>query len=257
MPPIIYEDNDILILNKPSGLMVHGDGRSIEKTLADMILEEYPEMRDVGEPTVYVDQKTKEEITLPRPGIVHRLDRETSGVILVAKTQEAFLHLKAQFQDRTIKKIYHTFVWGQPRRTQATITAPIGRSKNDFRRWHSGRGVRGELRDAETEYYVQDRFDIHTETPFDDKEGITKFSFLEIWPHTGRTHQIRVHLKYINHPIVSDTLYAPDRPKVLGFDRTALHASRITLMMLSGEKKTFEAPFPEDFKKALAEIKKI
>lgn len=230
-PTIIYEDKDILVINKPVGLVIHADGRSTEKTLVDWILKKYPEMKEVGEPLFLV---TGEIIW--RPGIVHRLDRDTSGVMVIAKNRESFLHLKSQFQERETEKTYRAFVYGVIKEDDGTIDRPITRSRKDFRLWSAQRGGRGEAREAITNFKVIGRGDDVT--------------YIEAMPKTGRTHQIRVHFKAINHPIVADSLYAPKREPVLGFERLALHAFRLSVTLPSGKKQTFEAPLPADFKKA-------
>jgi 23S rRNA pseudouridine1911/1915/1917 synthase len=235
---ILYEDKDILAINKPAGLVVHADGRTIEPTVADWVLENYPKTKDVGEPITLTDGRI-----LIRPGIVHRLDRDTSGVLLIAKTQKGFDFLKAQFQNREAKKAYHMFVYGRVKNDSGTIDRPIGRSKNDFRMWTAQRGSRGEMRDAVTEYDVLGR-----------GEGV---SFLEARPLTGRTHQIRVHFKAINYAVVSDPLYAPKMPSMLGFTRTALHARSIRFTLLNGKVMKIEAPYPEDFEKAIKTFKTL
>lgn len=245
----LYEDSDILVINKPAGLMVHGDGRTKEKTLADFLIEEYPEMKEIGEPWVSAPvvpatdslQTTNYKLpaTIYRPGIVHRLDRETSGVLVIAKNQEAFLSLKDQFKNRTTEKHYRAFVWGFLAESEGIIDKPIGRSPSDFRRFLSGHGARGELRDAVTEYKVLKQFV--------DASG-EKFSFLDISPKTGRTHQIRVHMKYLQRPIACDKLYAPKNPCALGFDRVALHAYSLSINLpKTKERMTFVAPLPVDF----------
>ncbi|MDD2935411.1 MAG: RluA family pseudouridine synthase [Candidatus Pacebacteria bacterium] len=232
---IIYEDENILAINKPSGLVVHSDGKTKEATLADWVLKNYPETEDVGEPLVL---STGEIIK--RPGIVHRLDRETSGILLIAKNQKTFLFLKEQFQKRTIKKSYRAFVYGEMKNDDGIIDRPIGRSNKDFRMWSAQRGARGQMRTAVTEYNVLER-----------SNG---FSFVEVNPKTGRTHQIRVHFKAINHPIVSDSLYAPKREKGLGFDRLALHSYSIEFSLPNGKEMKLEAELPEDFLRALKNL---
>lgn len=232
---IIYEDKNILALNKPAGLIVHSDGRTEEKTLADWLIEKYPEIKNVGEPW------QKETVTIPRPGIVHRLDRETSGAIIVAKNQETFLFLKKQFQERKIVKKYRAFVYGKLKETEGVIERPIGKSTQDFRLWSAQRGARGEMREAVTEYKV-----------IDSNEN---FSLVEAMPKTGRTHQIRVHFKAISHPVVCDRLYAPGRECALGFERLALHSFQIGFEKEIGNFIEIEAPYPADFKKALEEFK--
>ena len=237
--PILYEDNEVLAVNKPAGLVVHADGRTKEPTLADWLLEKYPSIRGVGE-TIPL---TKGGV-IEKWGIVHRIDRDTSGVLLVAKTQESFLNLKAQFQARLIKKSYRTFAYGFFKDKSGTINKLIGRSTSDFRRWSAEYGARGELREAVTDYRVLGE---------GETEG-TKLSYLEVNPHTGRTHQIRVHLKAVGHPILCDKLYAPKSLCMLGFDRTALHAFSVVFKGLDGAEHRVEAPLPQDFATAIAEL---
>ncbi|MCI0680149.1 RluA family pseudouridine synthase [bacterium] len=228
---VIYEDEFILALNKPAGLMVHGDGRSNEETLSDWILEHYPALEAIGEPLEIPGKR------IVRPGIVHRLDRGTSGVIVVAKTDDTFFFLKEAFKKREVSKIYHAIVWGRIKEGGIAHRA-IGRSARDFRRFAVDEEARGVLRDARTRY----------EPIFSNKE----FTHLEVRPETGRTHQIRVHMKSINHPIVCDKLYAPKRPCALGFARHALHAYAITIKNQNGAILRIEAPPPADFEHAVA-----
>jgi 23S rRNA pseudouridine1911/1915/1917 synthase len=237
-PSIIFENTDFLIVNKPVGLAVHADGRPAqqgrtkEHTLADWLLEKYPEIKDVGEPWT-----SPEGEVIYRPGIVHRLDKDTSGLMVVAKNQEMFDVLKKQFQNREVKKVYHAFVYGEMKQIKGIVDRPIGRSTKDFRKKSAQRGAKGELRDAITHFKVLNR-----------KDGL---SFIEAEPKTGRTHQIRVHMKAINHPIVCDKLYAPNHECKLGFGRTALHARSLSFNDKDGQPVSFEAPYPEDFEKAL------
>lgn len=242
MPEIIYENSDFLVINKPSGLVVHSDGKTTEKTLVDWIEENYPEIRGVGEPLVI--ENKNQEIVIDRPGIVHRLDRETSGLLIIAKNQETFEYFKSAFKNRTIHKTYHTFVFGHVKLDEGTIDAPIARSKSDFRKWSAQRGARGQERPAVTNYNVIKRFD----------ENQEKFTFLEVMPETGRTHQIRVHMKYMNNPIVGDQLYGGKNWKGLHFNRVALHSRKLTFTAPNGEEMTFEAPYPDDFLEVLAKL---
>jgi len=141
--PTLYEDEHVLVLNKPSGLPVHGDGRTTGgETLADKIFKEYPELKEVGEPARAADKDGKEKI-IYRPGIVHRLDKDTSGVIVVAKDQETFLFLKKQFQGREIEKIYRAIVYGKVKEDRGIIDRPLGRSPADFRQWSAHATARG------------------------------------------------------------------------------------------------------------------
>lgn len=239
-PKIIYEDDLVLVIDKPAGLIVHADGKREQETLVDWLLENRPELKDIGEQMVV--KKDGEDFIIPRPGIMHRLDKETSGVMVIAKTDTMFKFLKRQFFEHTIKKTYRAFVYGHLTNDIGMIDAPIGRSSTDIRMWNAGRGARGERREAKTRYRVLSRF-------VDPQSG-ERVSEIEAYPQTGRTHQIRVHFKFINHPIVSDFLYSQNKPKLLGFDRVALHAYSLEVAFPGGERKTFTVEPPEDFKKA-------
>lgn len=232
----LYEDNSYLIVNKPAGLIVHSDGKNKEISLSDWFVKEYPQAKDVGE-----DIKLSNGQTIKKPGVVHRLDKETSGVIVLAKTQDAYLFLKEQFKNRKVKKTYRTFVYGEVKNNFGTIDRPIGRSSKDFRLRSAQRGARGKMREAVTEYKVLNRGKDATE--------------LELYPKTGRTHQIRVHLKAINHPIICDKLYAPKRGCILGFNKLALLAKSIEFEGLDGKKIKVKVSCPSDFKKARNVIK--
>lgn len=237
---VLYEDTHIVAIDKPAGIMVHSDGRAEGPFLTDWIIATYPKAIKVGEPARSSNGKD-----IARPGIVHRLDRETSGVMLVAKTSVGHAHLKKQFQEHTIVKKYLAFCWGELKEEFGTIDRPIGRSSSDFRKWSAERGVRGELKHAET-YWTR----IWTGTSPDGQ----LFAFLEAEPKTGRTHQIRVHFKAINHPIVGDVLYAPKMLLALGFERTALHSFLVDFENTKGDRVTVESPMPKDFGKACKEL---
>lgn len=228
-PNILYEDKDIIAINKPAGLVVHPDGRTKELSVSEWFGVKYPESINVGEKLGGI----------PRPGIVHRIDRETSGVLLLAKTKEGYKCLKRQFKDREIEKIYHLFAYGKLRDDHGTLKLAIGRSAKDFRKRTIEKFARGEIREAITHYQVLKY----------DKESDT--SFVEARPRTGRTHQIRVHFKALHHPVVADRLYASKKSAVLGFERLALHAYSNTFRTVAGDKITVEAPYPEDFKHAV------
>ncbi|MFH1608800.1 MAG: RluA family pseudouridine synthase [Patescibacteria group bacterium] len=291
---ILYENKDILVIDKPSGISVHADGRSKparnassiagaggEETISDWFIKKYPKAKNVGE-SIFVDNKASSVGGLPsgvalrasqpgeikKPGIVHRLDRETSGVLLLAKNQKAFEFLKSQFKNREIKKTYNALVSGFVKNDRAVINKPIGRSPVDFRRRLAGRGARGELREAITEYKVLKRFICPSLHP-SQREGKkllspslrgglggAKFTFLEIKPKTGRTHQIRVHMKYSNYPVICDSLYNPKGfcPKELG--RLALHARYIEFKDLKGKIIKTESELPKDIEKIILKLQK-
>lgn len=233
--PILYQDENYVALSKPAGLQVHPDKYENGKTLVDWVGEHFPDLKSIGG---VFDCGEK---TVPRFGIVHRLDKETSGIVWVAKNQPAFDYLQGQIRSRKALKVYHAFVNGPMKDERGIINKPIGRSSGEKARWSAGRGSRGTLREAITQYRV-----------LGFKDGIT---FVEVSPKTGRTHQIRVHFKAIQHPVVGDALYAPSFPQALGFTRTALHAFRFGFKDMAGKDIVVEAPYPEDFKKAVEYIK--
>lgn len=261
---ILYEDANMLAIDKPAGISVHSDGKTKGKTISDWILKNYPKMENVGEPSMYQGKEIK------RPGIVHRLDKDTSGVLVLVKNQKAYEFLKNQFKEREVKKVYHTIVSGFMREDRGVINKPIGRSPNDFRKRLAGRGARGELREAITEYRVLKRFEAPAYDTSPEPAQISprftrqnptgsdatkkfvqvpsaKFTYLEVRPKTGRTHQIRVHMKFLNHPVVCDELYNYGKPAPSGFTRLALHSKSIELKNLKGEILKIEAPLPKEF----------
>ena len=234
--PIIYEDEHVLVLNKPAGISVHGNGKTKEYTVADWIIKKYPRLVSVGEL-----QGGNENI--PRPGIVHRLDKETSGVLIVAKDQPAYLFLKKQFAGRTTAKTYRAFAHGMFKEKRGIINKPIGRSAGAFAGRAAGERARGLLREAITIYKV-----IKTGRDAKAKSDVGVMSYLELFPKTGRTHQIRVHLTAVQHPVICDSLYAPRRASALGFKRLALHAYSLEITTpYKGGRKVFTAPLPKDF----------
>lgn len=237
---ILYEDEDILAADKPAGLIVHPDGRTEEPSVSEWFVSKYPGSKEVGEALVLNDGRVIE-----RPGVVHRIDRDTSGVLLLAKTKRGHQVLKEQFQEREVEKIYHAFVRGLLKDDRGSINLPIARSASNFKKWSATRGRRGEEREALTYYQVLKRLP---------EIGTT---FVEAKPKTGRTHQIRVHFKAIHHPIVGDKLYGSSKfsktspESRLGFERLALHARSIGFKNTAGESVVVEAPYPEDFKRAM------
>ena len=242
---ILYEDENILVINKPAGLVVHPDGRTQEPSVSEWFARAYPDSKDVGESI----EKTSGEI-IERAGIVHRIDRDTSGILLLAKTKVGHACLKEQFQNREIEKIYHLFVYGALKDDQGTINLPIGRSASNFKKWSAERGARGEKREALTYFKVLKR--VSDPPSHKASEGQSKSAtFVEAKPKTGRTHQIRVHFKALHHPVVCDKLYAARKPELLGFNRLALHARAISFKNVSGKTVTIEAPYPKDFKRAM------
>jgi 23S rRNA pseudouridine1911/1915/1917 synthase len=242
-PTILYEDTDVLVINKPEGWMVHGDGKT-ENTpiVVEWFLRRQPEVAGVGEPGFSVKGEQ-----LDRSGIVHRLDRETSGVLILAKTQDAYQFLKQQFKDRHVYKEYRAFVYGRIHDRWGTINRPIGRSSKDHRLRSAMKGAKGMMREAVTDL---ERIGIG------EYEG-ESFSYLKLVPKTGRTHQLRVHLRAIDRPIVNDVLYAPHvigTSNNLRLSRMALHAHVLELTLPNGQNERFIAPVPQEFEEAAERI---
>lgn len=230
--PILYEDKNLLAVNKPSGLVVHTDGRTKEETLTDWVMKKYPETENVGEPL-----KISTGAEVKRWGIVHRIDRETSGVVLIAKNQKTYDFLKQQFLDKEIEKAYHAVVYGDVRYDEGIINLPMGRNKSDFRKRATGKAIRGEEREAITHYKTLAR-----------KQ---KISLVEANPRTGRTHQLRVHFADLGHAIVGDRMYSVPRKSPIDIGRLALHAYSIEFTLPDEKWIKIVAPYPADFQKAV------
>ncbi|MCX8071294.1 MAG: RluA family pseudouridine synthase [Candidatus Binatia bacterium] len=215
---VVYEDQWILVIDKPAGLVVHPTPTHHESTLVHGLL--------------YRWQGRPEGLDPLRPGIVHRLDKDTSGLIVVAKDPETLTSLGRQFQQRQVEKEYLAAVWGIPHRAQGTVDAPIARDPVHRKRM---KAVRQGGRTARSAYRV-----LASRSPV---------SLLAVFPETGRTHQIRVHLAHIGHPIVGDTLYGRARklPPGIVLERHALHATRLRFAHpVTGEPLSFHSPLPPD-----------
>lgn len=227
---LIYQDDAVIAVNKPAGIPMHPDRFHKGDTLADFLIQHFPEVKNVGD-----------ESALPyqgyRAGIVHRLDKDTSGVMVIARTQDAFDFLKRQFQERKIEKEYIVLVVGKVKSNEGVIELPIGRSKNDPTKRIAKGVMRGKIREARTEYKVKEYF----------ISGGKEYTLLFAFPKTGRTHQIRAHFKAIDHPVVCDKLYAGKRYVCpFGLSRQFLHAFALELGLPSGSRMRFEAELPED-----------
>lgn len=227
-PEVIYENENFLAINKPAGLMVHGvriaEGkqrdRAAEPTLVDWLMKKYPQVKTVGDdPAV-------------RPGIVHRLDKDTSGIMLIPKTQEYFAYLKSLFQKHEIKKTYLAVVRGVPKNKEGMIDAPIGITNGSLKRSIRSKKM---AKEAVTEYKVLRAWE--------------SGALLQVNPKTGRTHQIRVHLASIGHPIVGDKLYGGRTSRErTATSRLMLHAASIEFRDRDGSRVhlSTEAPFAKD-----------
>jgi len=224
---IIFQNQDFIIVGKPAGLAVHSGAGTEEKTLVDFLLEKFPEIKDVGD----------DKIT--RPGIVHRLDKETSGVMVVARNQETFSYLKNLFKNREVEKKYLALVHGKLKIKSGKIEGEMGRSKRDFRKQTLVRGK------------VSVRKERYSLTLYKVMKENKDYSLLEVFPKTGRTHQIRVHLHSIGHPVAGDEKYTFKRYKKKKYPRMFLHASEISFVGPDGKEISFSSSLPYEFLNSL------
>lgn len=241
---IVYEDNDIVVINKPAGLLTHPINRTdTSESVVSWVLEKYPEIKNVTDK----HGETLGQWVDLRPGIVHRLDRETSGLMIIAKTQTAFDYLKNQFQERKIKKTYLALVSDKLKEKSGRIELPLGKiGTKQSTQIHGKRDLKEKA--AITEYKVVATY----------KLPATSYQLLEVSPLTGRTHQIRAHLKSIGHPIVCDPIYggkSPVCPSELG--RLFLHAQKLSFTTPSGQALTLETDLPQELAGFLENLPKI
>lgn len=221
---IIYEDADLLVIDKPAGMVVHPGAGNKKGTLVNALLGAKLKLSSAGGDL--------------RPGIVHRLDKDTSGLLLVAKNNRAHAALQAQFQERSLTKIYYALVRGSVEFEEGHIEEPIGHHPRIRQKMAVVRGEKGRV--AETHYKVKQRFRYST--------------FLELKILTGRTHQIRVHLAHLGYPVLGDALYGTSSSE---YTRQALHAAKIEFRHpRSGKLVKFESPIPKDFKEMLEKEEK-
>lgn len=230
---IIYESADYIVLSKPAGLLMHkirikNNELKEEETLTDWIVSKYPEIKSVGD-----DPET-------RPGIVHRIDRETSGVVVIARNAKYFEYLKKKFTEQNITKNYLALVYGELKEDDGVISKPIGIKNGTVKRTVYGGKM---VKEAVTYFKVIKRYKDYT--------------LIIASPKTGRTHQIRVHLSSIAHPIVGDKLYGGKKEKksLLKISRHFLHAKEITFESKPGELVTFVAEMPKDMENIISELK--
>lgn len=217
---IIYQDENFVVVNKPAGLKVHPNDFDEINTLVNILISKFPEMENVGEEKL-------------RPGIVHRLDKDTSGLMVVARNQKTFEELKKKFQDREVEKKYLAIVCGHLENKEGKIEAPIARAMNYKKQKIAQGRVRGKIRPAVTLYKVL--------------ENLENFDLVEAQPKTGRMHQIRVHLASVGHPVAGDEKYARKEFKNLpGAKRQMLHAKELKFN-LNGKDYNFSAQPPSDF----------
>ena len=215
---IIFEDDDLIVLNKPAGLVVHPGHGHASGTLVNALLSRYPDLAALAQSGTDAEQ---------RPGIVHRLDRDTSGLIVVARTPQALRHLQRQFKTRTVDKIYLALVFGRPEAPEGIIDVPLGRDPHQRQKF----APRSDGKPARTRYRLIETFE--------------NYSLLEIGLETGRTHQIRVHLAWLKCPVVGDMIYGRKK-NPLGLQRHFLHAWRLRFQHPRTEEfLEFEAPLDE------------
>jgi len=249
---IVKETSDYLVINKPAGLLVHPLRSFKEKTLATALINFFPKIKDVG------DSVKAGQINL-RPGIVHRLDKDVSGLILVAKTQRAFDYFKEQFAKHLVQKEYLALVYGRPAKESGIITLPL--AKNGAKTTLAKKIDLGKIKESWTEYKVIKYFMStlnHTEkkrTKIDNQHQLANvFTLLKVKTQTGRTHQIRIHLKSIGHPIVGDKKYKIKRQKIIDLGRVFLHAYKLGFYDLAGEWQEYWADLPLKLKSFLKKI---
>jgi 23S rRNA pseudouridine1911/1915/1917 synthase len=237
---ILYEDAHCIVINKAAGIMVHPATGKATGTLVNALLHHCPDLDGIGGER--------------RPGIVHRLDKETSGVMIVAKTQAAFQGLARQFKERRIQKEYVALVWGKLPSSAGVIDRPIGRHRSDRKRM-SSRYSQAKSREAVTEWQVEKSFKITAST-----SASLWVTLLRLKPRTGRTHQLRVHSADFGFPIVGDKIYARGRRNqeqkndsvFSAFPRQALHAEKLTFVHPGdGKLMAFHAPLPHDMQDLL------
>lgn len=250
-PVIIFENSDYLIINKPAGLIVHGATGITEPVLTDWLRKKYPEIESVGDDPI-------------RPGIVHRLDKEASGLMLIAKNQKSFNHFKKQFKSRRVIKKYLALAHGKISKDDDVITFPIRRSKDGYRM--AALPVSSETISDKNKPNNRDRGTLKAQE--ESKEAITEFSvlhryinytLLDVKIKTGRTHQIRVHFYAYGHPLVGDPLYWTKKSKVknekIKLGRIFLVAKELGFKDLAGEKQSFTLDLPSDLKNFLEKTK--
>ena len=237
---IIYQDENMIVINKPAGISVHGGETIRGDTLVDFLLKKFPEIKDVGDLPYETKSGSLKQDTTYRPGIVHRLDKDTSGVMVVARNQKSFEILKKIFKERLIEKKYIALLCGKLKNKSGIIEEAIGRLvKNPFKRGVADKktAIRG-ARSALTEYKV--------------KKEYNEYSLVEFTPKTGRMHQIRVHAKALGHPIACDKIYGGKKgccPE--GLNRMFLHAKSLSFSLDDGKRFMFEADLSEDLENVL------
>jgi len=233
---ILYNNHGLIIIDKPAGMTVHPGAGFKGETLASALLYQFKDIKLVGEEH--------------RPGIVHRLDKDTSGVILVAATQEMYEHLKDAFAERKVKKEYIALVFGKMEKSHGIIETPIGKSKTDFRKQTTKNPVEG--KPAVTEYKVLEY--LMGQKGLKGEKGVDNYTLILVKLHTGRTHQIRVHLSSIGHPLMGDELYGGKRIHLEGLKRQFLHAKKIEVQLPDKTWIEAESELSQDLRNVLVSL---
>ena len=232
---IVFEDKDLLVVDKPAGIVGFPENNPDRKTLIDLLIKEFPYLKNAGE--------------APRYGMVHRLDKDTSGLLLIAKNNETLFFLQKQFKERKVVKKYVALVSGEIKNEKGEIDTLIGRGQKDRKKqkvYFSLEPDSKGKRKAFTEYIVLEKYS-------DKKEN--KYSLVEATPKTGRKHQLRVHFQYLNHPIVGDKIYSFKNHVVpQGLKRQFLHATYLKVKMLDGKEKEFKSRLPKDLNEVLGNL---
>ncbi len=236
---VVYEDDDIIVANKPSGLIVHPAIPGESNTLVNALIAQFPEIVGIGDDS-------------QRPGIVHRLDREASGLLVIARTKAAFKNLKAQFQAHVVKKEYAVLIDGYPPADSGTIKLPIGRSASGGKM--AARPIKLNKRSGELEMTPGDRTAI---THYRIEEKLPKVTFLTVRTETGRTHQIRAHFHALGVPVVGDPLYGANRVGRMNSPRLFLHAKSLSFQHpVTDIELSFSAPLPKELDEVLKKARK-
>ena len=233
---LIEENSEYIVINKPAGLLTHGAPHIKEESLVEQILEDFPDIAGVGEDP-------------QRPGIMHRLDKMASGILVIARNMDSFDSLKNQFKTRTVKKTYTALVFGQMKGEGERITFPIKRSTKGFKMAAIPNTNRGETnldgRRAITDFWVEKKF--------------INYTLLKVKIKTGRTHQIRVHMTAYGHPIVGDDLYGTKKTRIknkkIELGRIFLVARKLSFVNLSGEEQTYEVDMPSELQEFMKKVK--
>lgn len=259
---ILYNNHGLLIVDKPAGLTVHPGAGFKGDTLAAALLYHFSAKGGSSSGGKNIHLVGEEH----RPGIVHRLDKDTSGVILVALTQGMYEHLKDAFAERKVKKEYIALVLGKVEKSHEVIETPIGKSKSDFRKYTTKNMV--QPKEAVTEYkvleylYQKNRRIVEPESEnptsdssdSSDKSGVDTYTLILVKLHTGRTHQIRVHMASIGHPLMGDQLYGTKKPVLKGLSRQFLHAKKIEVRLPDETWIEAESELPKDLKEVLKDL---